>query len=597
MIDKKSFVSCAKNNLVFSIYFSVISSILLTSVSIDRQIVFSTTKLLLVALVIHSIIFVVSTKLRSLSKGIAIGLILLVLPALQAFLGPIISCVWWFVAVVVVGRNWKQLVMCLRHTKTHVYVLPCCVLLCAIVLSGQYTSFNIVQRLHWGDVHQDTLYHGALSAMIKTYGVPSIGLAGLVPIKYHWLSHAVFAAISNISDVDIMTVISVVPVLVFAPIIVGLLTASIFAVPQVGDRQYWIVMSFISTILGCATCLLRHWGVYLNNWIVSESYSLALIPFVSYLLIGTYENANDRSVLTRIILTFLCTLSKGPVGLAIVVIQSGRCLRRDNRSEIIPLFACLVGFVLASFLVIGGNKLEVDPLSFPQTWYRGRHFISASTLPVGLLVVLVGSALHFILPLVSLALVRSKLITVENRYFTSDMVCLLIYGLMAILLLRLGGANEVYFSLLAWVCSIPYFALFIYDVTSRLFQRKNLLQVLLIIATLSVGIILERRSVMQFAGRMTTRSTNNKLVVKLLEVAQANDHKVNDAQKFGYFDLNPIKRCSARPFLYPAVSETAWTNVIEVNPGPCEYYAYGYDDYHPSILKDPLNTVGQSNKQ
>lgn len=39
-----------------------------------------------------------------------------------------------------------------------------------------YTSFNMVDRLHAGLLHQDTLSHASIAAMIKTYGVASTGL-------------------------------------------------------------------------------------------------------------------------------------------------------------------------------------------------------------------------------------------------------------------------------------------------------------------------------------------------------------------------------------------------------------------------------------
>ena len=52
-------------------------------------------------------------------------------------------------------------------------------------------------------------------------------------------------------------------------------------------------------------------------------------------------------------------------------------------------------------------------------------------------------------------------------------------------------------------------------------------------------------------------------------------------------NLNPVKYCLARPFLYPALSERPWFGVIE-GGSKCEYLYYGFDDY---ISKRPQNDL------
>ncbi len=77
----------------------------------------------------------------------------------------------------------------------------------ALVMSfTHYSDFLIMEKLWYGDVHQDTLFHAAISAMIKTYGVASTGLQGLVPVHYHILSHQGFAALSILSGVHVLEV-------------------------------------------------------------------------------------------------------------------------------------------------------------------------------------------------------------------------------------------------------------------------------------------------------------------------------------------------------------------------------------------------------
>lgn len=41
---------------------------------------------------------------------------------------------------------------------------------------------------------------------------------------------------------------------------------------------------------------------------------------------------------------------------------------------------------------------------------------------------------------------------------------------------------------------------------------------------------------------------------------------------------NPVKRCAAQPFVFPAVSERAWVDVVQ-GDGDCNYLYYGYAQY------------------
>ena len=46
--------------------------------------------------------------------------------------------------------------------------------------------------------HRDTFFHTAISGMLKTYNVSSMGIDGLVPLSYHYGSHWIFAQIAGL---------------------------------------------------------------------------------------------------------------------------------------------------------------------------------------------------------------------------------------------------------------------------------------------------------------------------------------------------------------------------------------------------------------
>lgn len=53
--------------------------------------------------------------------------------------------------------------------------------------------------------HRDTLFHGDISSMIGTYGIPSTALDGLARLHYHTFSHRIYAPLSYLMGVDTIT--------------------------------------------------------------------------------------------------------------------------------------------------------------------------------------------------------------------------------------------------------------------------------------------------------------------------------------------------------------------------------------------------------
>ena len=79
--------------------------------------------------------------------------------------------------------------------------------------------FNNMERVSYGALHQDHLFHSAIAAMIKNYGAPSTGINGLVEINYHVLFHKLTAALSIVSGNPVLEVYGIFPWIFFFPIL------------------------------------------------------------------------------------------------------------------------------------------------------------------------------------------------------------------------------------------------------------------------------------------------------------------------------------------------------------------------------------------
>ena len=64
-----------------------------------------------------------------------------------------------------------------------------------------YTNPFYPESIINGTAHVDILFHSAITNMIRTYGIPSTGIDGLVKIFYHYGSHWIFAQFCKIINI------------------------------------------------------------------------------------------------------------------------------------------------------------------------------------------------------------------------------------------------------------------------------------------------------------------------------------------------------------------------------------------------------------
>lgn len=281
-----------------------------------------------------------------------------------------------------------------------------------LALAMDYTTFDMLPRLHAGNVHQDTLFHASIAAMIKNYGIASTGLHGLVETPYHTFSHALMAGISLFSNMGVIEVYGVANSVLFAPILIFSITAFCGKL----DRTHQLPLPRVWAV-GCLALvvmpfLFSRWAVS-PSYFVSESYLVAL----SMLMLGLALLFKQRLTLSDLVAVALLAamIAKASVGLMFVGLWFARFIFLRS-PRMLWVFAAGLLTALATGLVVihvaqtASGSMPVDPLHFIRTYsFVGSDLstagkaVLAGTLPSGLTLILALAALgsffvlHFLL--------------------------------------------------------------------------------------------------------------------------------------------------------------------------------------------------------
>lgn len=148
------------------------------------------------------------------------------------------------------------------------------------VWGSGYQNPLFVERLAGGAGHIDTLFHAAVSNMIRTQGVPSTGLDGVPFLHYHFGSHWVIAMICNLIDVAVIDFYNVGYAIIFVPFVLQSLLAfasDLSSAEKCGRTSlgFWFVLTvgvagFLPLDSGFATPAAR------TSIFVSESYAIGV---------------------------------------------------------------------------------------------------------------------------------------------------------------------------------------------------------------------------------------------------------------------------------------------------------------------------------
>lgn len=286
-------------------------------------------------------------------------------------------------------------------------------------------------------IHQlDTIFHASIANMLIKYGAVSTGLDGLVPIKYHVLSHVWLGCVSLWLGVSTLEGYSIGGQIIGVPMLLFSLSLAIHLFRRLGEGPADGAMITLGSLL--LLFLVELWGW--TSYLVSESYFLAMIIFLLVLpLLAEIAGSDPRrrlSVQLPVlgVAGLLILLSKISVG-AILVGGVGFLLWRRMNMTLLGLIKLAVPLLLLMVLAIAvispsSNILlqSLEPFGFVRQYPRGAWPNIAANL------LLIGGAYHV-----------WRHGTARDRLCAEAMAVIAIASVVAVLLVNVPGGSDFYF--------------------------------------------------------------------------------------------------------------------------------------------------------
>jgi hypothetical protein len=139
-----------------------------------------------------------------------------------------------------------------------------------VVHSLNYAGLYTPEQSLLGTLNHDTTFHAAVAFLIRNFGSPSIGLDGVLPLKYHFGSHIWFAALGVLTAADPASVYGAAVPIVNAPLLVVAVVICGAAID--GARKS--AGSYV--VVGVGLIILSDF-IDPKSYYISESYTFALI--------------------------------------------------------------------------------------------------------------------------------------------------------------------------------------------------------------------------------------------------------------------------------------------------------------------------------
>jgi hypothetical protein len=617
--NKKSAENPNKNNrLIVSINFHseiinmLFMALLLTSFMVfiganllllDQSIAWTSAKVTLHCLSVILVFYAISRLLKSVVWGIASTyFLMLMLVYSQSDFGVLIA---YMIEIFSVIFAIKFLRIPSEYQKN---VLLMAAISAATILgvSGAYTSFDMIWRLHAGDVYQDTLFHASMAAMIKNYGISSVGVHGLLGIPYHNLSHGLFACISLLSGVGVVEAYGVVGWVLFAPVLVFSITACCCVIDNFGKIKPQLIWSLTAFLLALLPRLFERWAVW-DSYFVSESYLVSLGLFMIGMMLLYKQILTVPDIVIAILVSILITQAKSSVGLIFVGLWFVRMLFLRNGQLFFNIVVFLFVTVAVGWVTYGpvssvtGDNSGLISLSFfhflSYSW-MGNHIeilmrnihdnigFSSGDIFLSLMSVVTFFAIHFCLSwfVVIKAVVKNGVIFIFHSLEVLYVAASMFAGIVVASIFLIPGGSAYYFTNVSLFIALPIVVIFIADwIKHRLQKNKNhvVIQLILLMIVIIISFSTFKQHSVFDKKKKRMKESHSMLVDRLLLVREGQDK--TKIMKYSPDSLlpNPVKICTTRPFLFPAISERPWIGVINIGE-KCNFIYYGYKALHIS---------------
>ena len=479
-----------------------------------------------------------------------------------------------------------------------------------------YTSFDMLPRLYAGDVEQDTLFHVSIAAMIKHYGVVSTGLHGLVETPYHSFSHTLMAAVSVLSGRAVVEVYGVASWVLFAPLLIFSIAALCAMLDRTGLWPLPLVWGLTALLLAAMPFLASRWAVW-DSYFISESYLVSLGLF----LLGQGLLYKWRLTVVDLLLVLLLAAmianAKASVGLIFSGLWLARLLFVRGCRWTFDLGAFLLSSVAVGWVVLASAQasagtMVIDPLNFLRTYsFMGEHLsiagsallsggnLSIKTTALALIALASFLAMHFLLSWLVVAQIsyRQGIGNLLRSPLGVYTVAATLAGLAIVGAFAIPGGSAGYFSNVAFFVALPAVVTMLTVWVDRrgVDYRPALIIGISVVALLGLPAYYRASAL----SSRYDRQAASPLIDQLLLLRAISPMHIVLRPSSDILSANPVQRCTAQPFVYPAVSERPWVHVIQGAAYECQYSNYGYLQYgitaqHPSVGVSPRLLPGMS---
>jgi hypothetical protein len=329
-----------------------------------------------------------------------------------------------------------------------------------LIILAYWGSNNIhsplfLEKIVLGSAHLDTLFHSTVANMIKTYNFPSTGLDGLPYLPYHWGSHFVFAQISRLLNIDIITFYNLVIPAIFAPFIFKSIFSFAIDIREKYqldakiDYKFWLIpailFSFVLPYVMGVGYLILSWDL-----IGSESYLLA-VAFTFYLfsIIFILGPKKDLFFLYLVlpILLFIIGLTKNSIMFLTITTFAYLLIRfklYQKKYYIISFIISLIFFLIAFKITYSPDSASLTLFSIIKIYlvkpYRIFFFVIHFFLVWIFIILRLNNKKIFTLNQLSQSLIKREIIDVEILFVIS------LVGIIPGLILAIPAGSAIYFS-------------------------------------------------------------------------------------------------------------------------------------------------------
>lgn len=462
-------------------------------------------------------------------------------------------------------------------------------------MTGENIPFDILKRLQTGDISIDALFHASIAAMIKNYLVVSTGMNGLVETPYHVFSHILMAGISSISRTSVVEVYDYSRWIFFGPMLIMAVSASSMQLVR-GVKNISFVWLLVSVTLMVYPVLSSAWGGW-DQYFTSESYLVGMMLLMTILPTMCKKVLSPNDLVLIILYAGVIALSKASLGIVFSLFILTRLIFSFNGIRDLFLFLGVGLIMLVQFgyreLVTVGTSFKM--LSFVEEYtkygseilrvtesYGGGIFVTPFIdLCIAFGIFLTFIFMHFIGVWSAVFVALSG-----HSYKLRSMYLLQIYlilsfgiGLVATLFLNLPGGSVYYISNISFFISMPFLVLFWF-----IFYKNwpKISSGLLIIFIIYISI----SEIMKFSERGNSfkilklkHSAGSTLLSDLRGGLPPNSviQLVGDENAKNLFN-----KWKCLPFIFPAVTEYAWVDVIPLW-SDCHYAYYSFPYYGISM--------------